>query len=298
MFRFASSTLLLSLIALVQANIYVTHPIQGDSCAAGKECKVEWLEDGTSPQLKDIGNVQLGVYHGNGLLVQQLSNINVAATRSASFTLDRNAGANSEFYYIKFTAVNLVDGKEFNEYSPQFTMTGMTGRFSRISSSVSSATTPVPSSSGSSSSAASSGSHSSSASSGSHSASSSASVGSSASSSHISSSSHASSTPSSSRASSSPSSSGSPTPTSPLSSTPVTSASVISVTPTTLLVSASLSSLVTSPASSSGASTTALPISASATNINNNGAFKTSSGQSSLIFTVFAMLAVFIFPLI
>ncbi|KAG2347287.1 hypothetical protein BDR05DRAFT_958790 [Suillus weaverae] len=81
-------------LAFVQASVYVTNPVQSTVCHAGQSCQVEWVDDGQSPLLSDIGECTVGLYNGEMVLAQSLTSVNVADTHSFSFTPNPSAGDN------------------------------------------------------------------------------------------------------------------------------------------------------------------------------------------------------------
>ncbi|KAG2076240.1 hypothetical protein BDR04DRAFT_1004114 [Suillus decipiens] len=74
-------------LALVQASVYVTNPVQSTVCNGGQSCSVEWVDNGESPLLSDIGECTVGLYNGEMVLVQSLTSVNVANTNSFTFTV-------------------------------------------------------------------------------------------------------------------------------------------------------------------------------------------------------------------
>ncbi|PIL29181.1 hypothetical protein GSI_09230 [Ganoderma sinense ZZ0214-1] len=126
---------------LVQATLYITAPLPATVCTGGKACTVEWVDDGVSPLLADIGACHVALYNGEEKLIQQLDPVDVSAQHGLQFTPDPKAGPDSSTYYINFTSVDPVDGATFHEFSTFFTITSMTGSFN---SPVSSDASPVP----------------------------------------------------------------------------------------------------------------------------------------------------------
>ncbi|KAG2744695.1 hypothetical protein CY34DRAFT_215046 [Suillus luteus UH-Slu-Lm8-n1] len=93
-FKTLVSLALLVSTRLVQASVYVTNPVQSTVCHAGQSCQVEWVDNGQSPLLSDIGECTVGLYNGEMLLAQSLTSVNVADTHSFTFTPDASAGGN------------------------------------------------------------------------------------------------------------------------------------------------------------------------------------------------------------
>ncbi|KAG1732139.1 hypothetical protein EDB19DRAFT_1735111 [Suillus lakei] len=109
-------------LAFVQASIYVTNPVQSSVCHGGQSCPVEWVDDGQSPLLSDIGECTVGLYNGEMLLAQSLTSVNVADSHSFSFTPNPSAGDNGG-YYLVFTST----GSGYQGWSGTFNLDGMTG---------------------------------------------------------------------------------------------------------------------------------------------------------------------------
>ncbi|KAJ3538532.1 hypothetical protein NM688_g6507 [Phlebia brevispora] len=110
-----------------RATIFVTAPSNTTTCHAGQPCSVQWLDDGSAPLLTSIGPCLVGLYNGQGA--------------------DPSSGPDSDLYYINFTSVNPVGNPPtiYTQYSPFFTLSGMTGSFASPVASDTKAI-PVPSS--------------------------------------------------------------------------------------------------------------------------------------------------------
>ncbi|KAI0767250.1 hypothetical protein C8Q74DRAFT_1279174 [Fomes fomentarius] len=129
--RILSVLLLQSLFALVvRATIYITKPLPGSTCSGGNSCTVEWLDDGVQPLLTEISACHVGLYNGNGVLIQRIDPVDVSAQHALKFTPDPQAGPNSGLYYINFTSVNDVLGDtNYRQFSTMFTLNSMSGSF-------------------------------------------------------------------------------------------------------------------------------------------------------------------------
>ncbi|TRM66868.1 hypothetical protein BD626DRAFT_397115 [Schizophyllum amplum] len=110
-------------------NPQIVSPASGTTCQAGQPCTVEWLDNGSSPQLAAIGVTRVGLYMGDLQLVQSIEPVDVSATHSMTFTPNAMAGPNSDSYYLAFVSTALTDasGSSHRAYSPFFTLAGMTG---------------------------------------------------------------------------------------------------------------------------------------------------------------------------
>ncbi|KAH8101680.1 hypothetical protein BXZ70DRAFT_1063742 [Cristinia sonorae] len=122
-------SLVLLVSQLVQATIYVTSPREGSSCTGGSRCSIQWLDNGVAPFLSDIGPCRVGLYNGQGRLVEQIDDVDVGATHAIVFVPDPNAGPNSDSYYINFTSLDPVGNPPqiYSQFSVLFTLDGMTG---------------------------------------------------------------------------------------------------------------------------------------------------------------------------
>ncbi|KAG2338108.1 hypothetical protein BDR05DRAFT_1062945 [Suillus weaverae] len=83
-------------LTFVQASINVTNPVESTVCHAGQSCEVEWVDDGQSPLLSDIGECHVGLHNDLLLLAQSLTTVNVADTDSFSFVPHPSAGNNGD----------------------------------------------------------------------------------------------------------------------------------------------------------------------------------------------------------
>ncbi|KAF9238117.1 hypothetical protein BU15DRAFT_47985 [Melanogaster broomeanus] len=72
----------------------VTNPVQSTVCHGGQSCSVEWIDNGESPLLSDIGECTVGLYTGEYVLAQSLPSVDVSATASFTFTPNPAAGPN------------------------------------------------------------------------------------------------------------------------------------------------------------------------------------------------------------
>ncbi|KAG2082451.1 hypothetical protein BD769DRAFT_665329 [Suillus cothurnatus] len=119
----ASLALLVSTrLALVQAGVYVTSPVQSTVWTGGQSYEVDWVDDGQSPLLSAIGECNVALYNSDDVLVQSLASVNVADATSLSFTPNPSAGGNGG-YYVVFTSTS----GDYTSWSGDFTLNGMSG---------------------------------------------------------------------------------------------------------------------------------------------------------------------------
>ncbi|EPS96415.1 hypothetical protein FOMPIDRAFT_1130555, partial [Fomitopsis schrenkii] len=125
----------------------VNNPVATSVCYGGQPCTVTWLDDGQAPLLSSIGACYVGLYNGNGTLIQQIEPVNVGDVHSLTFTPDPTAEPNAGGYYMNFTSVLLTvnETSHYAEFSADFTLANMSGDFaSPVASDT--ATIAVPSS--------------------------------------------------------------------------------------------------------------------------------------------------------
>ncbi|KAI0943398.1 hypothetical protein AcW1_002570 [Taiwanofungus camphoratus] len=131
---------LLALAAFVPTafgTVYVTAPVSETSWAAGQNQSISWQDDGSTPSLADFGNAKVSIYVGNANVqteVQQIvPSVNVSTTQSIVFTPNPAAGANGDYYFIRFESLALKDAKNpqypAEAFSAKFSLSGMSGSF-------------------------------------------------------------------------------------------------------------------------------------------------------------------------
>ncbi|KAJ7346492.1 hypothetical protein DFH08DRAFT_868419 [Mycena albidolilacea] len=127
------ATLLVLLFArFVNAAVYFIQPQSRSTCTGGTPCELEWDDDGIRPLVPDLGVVTAGLFTGEQQLVQTLPPLDLASVHSANFTPIKQAGPNSDSYYIAFTSTTARDanGTLISAFSPFFSLKGMSGSFS------------------------------------------------------------------------------------------------------------------------------------------------------------------------
>ncbi|PCH37483.1 hypothetical protein WOLCODRAFT_109958 [Wolfiporia cocos MD-104 SS10] len=123
---------LICLVSLVNATLYVDSPASGSTCYGGQPCIVAWVDNGEEPLLDQIGACYVGLYNGNGVLVQEIEPVNVNTVHYVQFTPDLSAGPDSSNYYVNFTSVSYMVNVtiHYTQYSPDFALASMSGSFS------------------------------------------------------------------------------------------------------------------------------------------------------------------------
>jgi hypothetical protein len=153
-------TFLAAAIQYAHGAVYITDPVGTSSDTGGKSSTITWNDDGKQPTLAQIGLCNVGLYVGSAdtqyLLQTITTNLDVSTASSLPFTPDPSVGANSNEYFIRFTALNFnsttTPGYPYEAFSAKFSITGMTGQFNSTVQQVMSMTgalTPTGSSSSS-----------------------------------------------------------------------------------------------------------------------------------------------------
>lgn len=132
-----AASFLAALAPQALANLYITSPVESTSCAAGQQCTVSWNDDGTTPALGTIGACDVALYVGSvttQIKLQDLGSVALAQQAQAVFLPDASVGANSDLYFLRFTATNYFPDQAnptipYEGFSAKFTLTGMTGSF-------------------------------------------------------------------------------------------------------------------------------------------------------------------------
>ncbi|KAF2836164.1 beta-1,6-glucan boisynthesis protein-like protein [Patellaria atrata CBS 101060] len=126
---------LLSYASLTLADVKFTKPKAGASILGGGSLSIEWEDSGDDPPLEDLSTYQLFLCAGGNTDVDivQLT----AITTQGDFALGNEAmgaipaamgGEGKNAYFLRMISVAKSGGTVTN-YSPRFTLTGMTGTF-------------------------------------------------------------------------------------------------------------------------------------------------------------------------
>jgi len=134
---FASAFAVLSLAAAASATVFITSPTQSTTCSGGQVCQINWEDNNAAPNLTAFGPAQVFLGVGNAqqqTMLQTISNnVNVATTSAIQFTVDPNAGGNSNDYFIRVQSITLKDPTQPQfpalSFSAKFTLNNMTGTF-------------------------------------------------------------------------------------------------------------------------------------------------------------------------
>lgn len=131
--------LLLGLVPLARvvfADVEFTRPAGGASVAGGKAIQVEWKETKDPPLISDLQSYTLFLCTGGNDNPIQLATIADASlfttSNKASATIQKTLGASDpdNAYFLKMISVGKKGGQVVN-YSERFSLTGMTGVFSK-----------------------------------------------------------------------------------------------------------------------------------------------------------------------
>ncbi|MCJ1367005.1 hypothetical protein MMC16_006136 [Acarospora aff. strigata] len=127
--------LLAALTPSALADVKFTTPAAGASVPAGGTFAVEWKDSGTAPSVSDLASYQLFLCAGGNDAVNfiQLAPITTQGSfgtgNKASGTVQLTIGADvKNAYFLKMISVATAGGTITN-YSPRFSLTGMTGTF-------------------------------------------------------------------------------------------------------------------------------------------------------------------------
>lgn len=128
---------ILSLAAVVSANIFITSPTASSVWPAGQNATIQWQDDGNAPSLVQFGPAKISIYVGNAIQQTSLQlvvpNVNVSTTSAVVFVPDGTIGPNSGVYFIRVESLNLKDAANPQfpalAFSAKFTLANMTGQF-------------------------------------------------------------------------------------------------------------------------------------------------------------------------
>lgn len=144
-----------TLFSNVLATVFMTSPTAQTTCSGGKQCTIQWKDDGTAPSLAQFGLADVGIWVGSVTSQTQVQHIqagvNVATTAAIQFTVDPTIGPNGNFYFVRFTSATAMDpnNSQFNAeaFSAKFALNGMSGTFnSTVQAEISGASSnPIPS---------------------------------------------------------------------------------------------------------------------------------------------------------
>lgn len=125
----------LTLFALVHADVEFITPKPGATLKGGGAIEIEWKDSGEAPAISDLQTYQLFLCAGGNDAdsMIQLTAITTAGTfavgNKAQGTVGIGIGADTKnAYFLKMISVAATGGTVTN-YSPRFSLTGMTGTF-------------------------------------------------------------------------------------------------------------------------------------------------------------------------
>jgi hypothetical protein len=136
---FSKALVILASISAALAVPYITLPVASTTYEAGKNATVKWQDDGKEPSLAKYGPCKISIYAGNALQQTSLqsitNNIDISKESELSFVPDATIGPNSSEYFIRIESIDLKDAAQPQypamAFSSKFTLSGMTGTFSR-----------------------------------------------------------------------------------------------------------------------------------------------------------------------
>lgn len=119
-------------IPSVFADVKFTAPAAGASVKGGTVFTVTWTDSGVAPSISDLTSYTWGLYSGSNTAPVQLLALPAAAFaagNTATVTVPiTTGGATTNAYFIGMISTAAAGGTVTN-YSPRFTLTGMTGIF-------------------------------------------------------------------------------------------------------------------------------------------------------------------------
>jgi len=119
------------------AAVSITEPVASTSWAAGVQQTIQWQDDGQTYNLTAFGLSEVGVWAGNQIQQTELqmivASVDVSTTSSITFTPLATIGPDGDYYFIRFTSINMKQAANpmypEEAFSAKFTLTGMTGTF-------------------------------------------------------------------------------------------------------------------------------------------------------------------------
>jgi len=121
----ATPLALVALAAPALATIWTTNPVQATKAKGGEVLKVDWTDDGHAPALETIGVCKIDLCVGSQTkqtCVQNLAeSVDVSKASSVSVTIDPSVGANGDFYFIRYQALNYTEfNLDYLQFSARF----------------------------------------------------------------------------------------------------------------------------------------------------------------------------------
>ncbi|KAF2732985.1 hypothetical protein EJ04DRAFT_297511 [Polyplosphaeria fusca] len=131
----------LALLGLVSADVQFTSPSAGGKVTGGGTISIEWKDSGDEPKISELLTYQIFLCAGGNTddTMDQLIELTSSATTANTFAITGNkftgtvgatiGGTGTNAYFLKMISVAQAGGTVMN-YSPRFTLSGMTGTFS------------------------------------------------------------------------------------------------------------------------------------------------------------------------
>lgn len=131
----------LALLGLVSADVQFTSPAAGAKLTGGGTISIEWKDSGDEPKISELLTYQIFLCAGGNTDAEydQLVELTQSATTANTFAVTGNkftgtvgatiGGTGTNAYFLKMMSVAQAGGIVFN-FSPRFTLSGMTGTFS------------------------------------------------------------------------------------------------------------------------------------------------------------------------
>lgn len=144
MISFARSLVALTILSTARASLFVTFPVQGDTCAVSQPCQVKWKDDSKAPSTSTFGETTIDLVMGNASNLQPVQNLggvsNPAVATALTFTPIAGLSPTQQ-YAVRF----IFKGNQSDPiFSTFFSITGGSGTAKPLSSSNSSTNSPGP----------------------------------------------------------------------------------------------------------------------------------------------------------
>ncbi|KAI9883297.1 MAG: hypothetical protein M1823_004940 [Watsoniomyces obsoletus] len=128
--------LLLSFASWTLADVEFIRPSAGASVAGGSTFEIEWRDSGEAPSISDLTTYRLFLCTGGNdnpielVTLQHHGKFSKGNKFSGSVKASMGASTPENAYFLKMTS-STTSGETIINFSPRFTLTGMTGTFSQ-----------------------------------------------------------------------------------------------------------------------------------------------------------------------
>ncbi|KAA8894586.1 beta-1,6-glucan boisynthesis protein-like protein [Sphaerosporella brunnea] len=132
---FLSAAISALLVRQVAADIQITSPTASTKWTGGTTVQMMWKDDGNSPSLDQFSTFNVFLCWGSNDVPMCDQILGPASSKfsanqlNAKFQIPATVGGNGDVYFLKMETIATAGGYTWN-YSPRFTLSGMTGSFS------------------------------------------------------------------------------------------------------------------------------------------------------------------------